>query len=306
MKLLATAILIFLPSFSFAAVEVYEQEASGYGNTKNKACEEALLYAKKEALDYSGVIVRQSVRNHVEVNNKLASKISTVDTRQLSNGIVRVINKSIEVKSDENGIYFCTVFAKLAVDSRSVLQNNKAYEGQLPDWVVVPPRVLGKRTIIEHSKSLDGAIAAVLYKLSDIRSLVAKSVRRYQKEHEEAGGERPDPVETKLTSLSSKFRFGSNLEIEGRENYFYEKNATHSKLSVNLIFNKNGGRAILLNRYFSFDDADENVSVEKDAATQEMLFDYFVTISKKLGFTIEYEQVVSGDTSEWYVMLIGE
>ena len=296
-SIIAAAFFLLFSSLAFATSETYDEEGMGFADTKNKACSQALLFAKRDALDSAGTIIRASSQSNTQVKNKSVDKVASVDISELSNRLVKVLNKSQEMLTDKEGKFICRVKAKLSVDTSAVQKHNKTYEGQIPDWAITPPRILGKHTIVASSESLDGAVALVVKnyfeanfpdKLEDFDSVMKKL------------GDGDSSVTKRITSEE----VNSNFTLKGMTKIFVDsKDIVYTDIANVSMKLVNKERVIKFYREHSQNSPNEElVEVVKDSASIETMIDNL----KTSGFNVEFEHVVSGNLSEWFVMLIGE
>ncbi|MDH5425368.1 MAG: sel1 repeat family protein [Gammaproteobacteria bacterium] len=295
--------LLMCPFFILGAEELYTKEAIGISKTEEKACAKALLEVKKKALEEAGSIIESNVNSLVQQRDGEVDIAASSNIKEFARGIVRVKSKSLSAREMPSGEFICQISAQLSVDINDVNTSNKKYKGQLPDWVIKRPQIVGKYTVIGDGESLKAAFAAALHNYLIKDKLIDRNISYSQfKSQYFNEDDFTDYAEYKTVKVSENLRLNSSVR------WAVEGGALIQDDMIVITYNKNTKGL----KYYYLSSNNLNTSVKtsdvfadsdhKQDATLEDLFSHV----KQIGLEIEFEKVESSSASRWYVMLIGE
>jgi len=304
---------LFLLTYALIAnaEEIVNKEAIGVSGSESKACEKALLIAKKKALSEAGSIIESNVNSLIQQKDGVVDVAASRNIKEFARGLVKVKASSQEVRKMATGEFVCQISATLSVDILNVTKQNKRYKGQLPDWVVSRPKILGKNAIIGDAETLKGAFAVALHKYLINDKLIDRNITfKHFKDQYFDKDDFTKFYQVKTVKVSEKLSLASMIKWELEEGDLVQTdtlNVTYKDSGPKM--KHYGGRGM---KYYytssqnlnksNKDDYVFNHSKHKQDATLEELFAH----TKAIGLEIEFEKVDSASVSRWYVMLIGE
>ncbi len=157
--------LLILPLIGSAA-QIYDTNGTASSDSKKEACLLALNYARKEALDESGVIVQSESNFNQNLVNNVNSSNFEISINERSSGVVKTLKVDEITNYDpKSGSITCAISASFEIKTREFEQvkGKDRISGELPSWVANPPNILGKRSVVSRSKSKTGAISSALF-----------------------------------------------------------------------------------------------------------------------------------------------
>ncbi len=293
-------ILTLLVTTKAYSQEIYIQDGIGLSINREKACDKAMLYAKKEALDSAGTIVESSFHINEELSGNKFSSAASSDIKQLSRGKIKVIDKTVTIRMEPNGKFTCHITAKFSVDSLEISKHNKQYQGQLPNWAVYPPRILARTVTIADAKTLDGALAFALFKQlyeAGINDPATNfNINNFRMNEPKILKVVRNINLSKNIQLSSMIKWSQSNEIDGI-----------TKVDVVRLKYENGQ----LKRTIGFFHETQpsvgfNVIEQTRIDAETAQIEDVISSLESLGVSIKYEKVVNGDVVRWYVMTIAK
>lgn len=290
-------IVILLLSFTLSATEeIHTITQSATGDSERTACQNALNYAKQDALERVGVIVQSSLSmNEVEKNQKMDTLFMN-DFQQFSKGIVKVLNKKeLSTYSKSDKVYLCNVTAKLSVNIEKGLEKNKRYEGQLPDWVVTPPKIQNRIVTIADATSAQGALTTAIMKYVMITKGVELNKVKMDFYNLVKKGDLP------LTKLVFRWDVTQRVLFKGIFSLFVDDDKRVDSRLLSSIICENGK---IYKQYYYLKMMKNNYLLEEKNKTSEKTTQGECWDFDKYGFKFENEKIGNGKNARYYTMLI--
>lgn len=126
---LSEFVLLFLILTIFNVVQAgqrFTSTGTATNISEEKACEIALAYSKKEAIEQFGVEVHTETKIHQSDHNGEVKTNADIKIEQQATSIVKVISKTVDVKYDESTKLFeCQLVSLLDIEKKSKQGTNE-------------------------------------------------------------------------------------------------------------------------------------------------------------------------------------